>query len=68
MTGRTARRLALMRHERWLVRHHPESVAPPCLIREHNRQAWKQALRALDDPEWRAWAYELLAPPDLGVG
>ena len=37
MKKRTARRLALMRHGRWLLRHHPHTTAPPCLIRRHNR-------------------------------
>lgn len=48
MKRRTARRLALMRHERWLVRHHPMSTAPPCLIREHNRTAHRHNKR-----QWR---------------
>ena len=42
MTGRTARRLALMRHSRWLMRSHPMSTVPPCLIREHNRWVNRQ--------------------------
>lgn len=42
MRKRTARRLALRRHHRWLLRSHPDAVAPRCLLRavERSRQAW----------------------------
>lgn len=39
MKGRTARRLRLMRYERWLFRNHPWTLVPPCVIREYNRRA-----------------------------
>ena len=36
MKKRTARRLALLRYERRMVRWYPETYAPPCLLRFHN--------------------------------
>lgn len=36
--GRNARRLRLMRYERWLARNHPNSAVLPCMWREHNRR------------------------------
>lgn len=45
MKKRTARRLAVARHGRWLARHHPHSVAPRCLIREYHRQVRREFRR-----------------------